>query len=67
MKRIGRLALAVLVVVSSTWAGEPERTFTIEELNRDIAREHAKVPQEQRPYTLSCWVGGVRVFQQKDE
>ena len=39
MKRIGLLALAVLVGLSSAWAGEPERTFTLEEMNRIIERE----------------------------
>ena len=66
MMRIGLLALAVLAGLSSAWAGEPERTFTVEDLNRDIARERAKVPQEKRPHTLSCWEGGVRVFQEKN-
>ena len=66
MKRIGLLALVALVGLSPAWAAEAPRTYTIEELNRGIARERAKGPQEQRPHTLSCWEGGVRVLQEKD-
>ena len=61
MMRIGLLALAVLAGLSSAWAGEAPRTFTREDLNR----ERAKVPQTKRPHTLTCWEGGVRVFQEK--
>ncbi len=58
MLRIGFLALAVLAGVAPAWAAEPQRTFPGDEMN--------KVPQEQRPHTLSCWEGGVQVFQEKD-
>ncbi len=58
MLRIGLLALAVLAGLSSAWAAEPQRTFPSE--------DRALVPQKHRPHTLSCWVGGIRVFQAKN-
>ncbi len=58
MLRTGLFALVVLAWLSSAWAGEPQRTFPGDEIN--------KGPQKQRPHTLSCWVGGIRVFQVKN-
>ena len=58
MKLVGVLAVAVLAGLSSAWAAEPQRTFPGDEIN--------KGPQKQRPHTLSCWVGGIRVFQVKN-
>ena len=58
MLRIGLFALVVLVGLSPAWAAEPQRTFPADEIN--------KGPQKQRPHTLSCWVGGIRVFQVKN-
>lgn len=51
MLRIGLVVLAVLV--GGTTAQAKER-------GRDSTSERA-----QRPHTLTCWEGGVRVFQQK--
>ncbi len=58
MKRPGLIVLAILTGVSPAWAAEPQRTFPSDEIN--------KGPQKQRPHTLSCWEGGVRVLRVKN-
>ncbi len=66
MLRIGLLALAVLAGVAPAWAAEPQRTFPGDEMNKDPQKRGAWRPRSERPHTLSCWEGGIRVFQEKN-